>query len=140
MLKLEFLNGLNELKIPMAGSHISAGFPSPADDFLENRLDLSELLIKHPDATFYARVSGQSMEDEGIYDGDILIIDKSLNPKSGDIAVCYLDGEFTVKKIQIKNEECWLIPANPNYKPIRVTKDNDFVIWGIVTYTVKKHR
>jgi DNA polymerase V len=93
-----------KLKIPMAGTAISAGFPSPADDFLENRLDISQLLIQHPDSTFYARVQGSSMQDAGINDGDILIVDKSLTPQNNDIAVCFLDGEFTVKQIQIKKK------------------------------------
>ena len=141
MIKLEIFTDKNSpSKIPFAGSSVSAGFPSPADDFLEKRLDISEMLIQHPDATFYARVEGNSMQDAGIDDGDILIVDKSLQPKNGDIAVCYLDGEFTVKHISIKKNEVWLMPANKNYKPVKVSEDNDFVIWGIVTFTVKKHR
>ena len=124
----------------MAGTAISAGFPSPADDFLENRLDISQLLIQHPDSTFYARVQGSSMQDAGINDGDILIVDKSLTPQNNDIAVCFLDGEFTVKQIQIKKNEIWLIPANQKYPATKVTEENNFTIWGIVTYTVKKHR
>lgn len=141
MIKLEiFADKKLSTKIPFAGSAVSAGFPSPADDFLEKRLDIAELLIQHPDATFYARVEGSSMQDAGIDDGDILIVDKSLSPKNGDIAVCYLDGEFTVKHIAIKKNEVWLMPANKNYKPVKISEDNDFVIWGIVTFTVKKHR
>jgi DNA polymerase V len=141
MLKLEIFTGKNHrFEIPMAGTAISAGFPSPADDFLERRLEISELLVKNPEATFYAKVQGNSMQDAGIDDGDILIVDKSLTPKNGDIAVCYLDGEFTVKKIEIKKQEIRLIPANNNYPPVKITEDHDFTIWGVVTFTVKKHR
>jgi DNA polymerase V len=141
MLKLEiYTEETGKKKIPMAGSSVSAGFPSPADDFLEKRLNISDLLIKNPDATFYARVQGTSMQDAGIEDGDILIVDKSISPKNGDIAVCFLDGEFTVKRIQIKKNEIWLVPANKNYPTVKISEDNDFIIWGIVTYTVKKHR
>ena len=137
MARLEFLKNQHSLKIPFAGAGVSAGFPSPADDFLENRLDISDLLIAHPEATFYARVNGTSMQDEGINDGDILIIDKSLQAKSGDIAVCYLDGEFTVKKIDIRNEEVRLVPANTQFPAIQVLPENNFIIWGIVTFVIK---
>lgn len=126
-----------ELELPLIPGGISAGFPSPALDFIDLSIDLNKHLIKHPSATFYGRAKGHSMRDEGIYDGDLLIIDKSIEPIDGKIAVCYIDGEFTVKKIRFINNECWLMPANPNYKPIKINEDNDFLIWGIVTHVIK---
>ena len=130
----------SELVLPIADGGIKAGFPSPAQDFLDLAIDLNKELIKHPASTFYGRVKGDSMIDAGIYDGDILIIDKSLDPRDGDMAVCYIDGEFTIKHIKIEKKAIWLIPANEQYQPIKVTEDNDFLIWGIVTYSIKKQR
>lgn len=129
-----------QLVLPIADGGIKAGFPSPAQDFMDLSIDLNKELVKHPSSTFYGRVSGDSMIDAGIYDGDILIIDKSLEPKDGDMAVCFIDGEFTIKYIKIEEKVIWLVPANANYKPIKVTEDNDFLIWGIVTYSIKKQR
>lgn len=126
-----------KIKLPMAQQGISAGFPSPADDFLDLSIDLNKELIKHPYATFYGRVSGDSMIGAGLDDGDLLVIDKSLEPRDGKIAVCFLDGEFTVKRIKLEANAIWLMPENKKYNPIRVTKDNEFVIWGIVTSVIK---
>jgi DNA polymerase V len=126
-----------ELKLPFVENGISAGFPSPAEDFLDSVIDLNKELIKNPDATFFGRVKGYSMKNAGLNDGDLLIIDKSLEPKNGKIAVCFIDGEFTVKRIKIEKNVCWLIPENDDYKPIKVTQDNDFLIWGIVTTVIK---
>ena len=117
---------------------ISAGFPSPANDYLDACIDLNKELIKNPCSTFFGRVKGLSMKDAGIDDEDILIIDKSIIPKSGMTAVCFVDGEFTLKKISLGNNCITLLPANTNYKPIVVTEQNDFLIWGIVTYVIKK--
>lgn len=117
---------------------ISAGFPSPAEDFKEQRLSLDRELIKNKDATFFARVSGQSMIGAGLDDNDLLVIDRSLEPANNKIAVCFLDGEFTVKRLKVNTEGVWLQPENPNYPIIKVTDDNDFVIWGIVTNVIKK--
>lgn len=119
---------------------IKAGFPSPAQDYISQTIDLNKELIHHPACTFCGRVSGDSMKDAGLSDGDILVIDKSMEPRSGDMAVCYIDGEFTIKYIRIELDVIWLIPANEKYHPIRVTKDNDFIIWGIVTYSIKNHK
>lgn len=126
-----------ELEIPTVQGGISAGFPSPAMDFIDLSIDLNKHLIKHPASTFYGRVKGQSMKDEGINDGDLLVIDKSIEPIDGKIAVCYIDGEFTIKTIKFEKDGCWLIPANENYKPIKVSPENDFLIWGIVTHVIK---
>lgn len=117
---------------------ISAGFPSPADDFKEERLSLDEELIKNKEATFFARVSGQSMIDAGLDDNDLLVIDKSLEPEHNRIAVCFLDGDFTVKRLKVTKDGVWLQPENSNYKPIEITQENEFVIWGIVTSVIKK--
>ena len=117
---------------------ISAGFPSPADDFKQERLSLDSELIKNKEATFFARVCGQSMIDAGLNDNDLLVIDRSLPPSHNRIAVCFLDGEFTVKRLKVEGDEVWLQPENKQYKSIRVTPENDFVIWGIVTNVIKK--
>lgn len=126
-----------ELDLPIVEAGISAGFPSPADDFLDASIDLNKILVTNKDATFYGRVKGDSMIDAGLSDGDLLIIDKSLEPKDGKIAVCFIDGEFTVKRIKITNKCIYLVAENKNYKPIKVTDDNDFLIWGIVTTVIK---
>ena len=117
---------------------ISAGFPSPAEDFKQERLSLDNELIKNKEATFFARVSGQSMVDAGLSDNDLLVIDRSLSPENNKIAVCFLDGEFTVKRLKVEKDEVWLQPENKNYQPIKITEENDFVIWGIVTNVIKK--
>jgi|SRR6185437_7195529 len=126
------------LSLPFALSGIVAGFPSPASDYIEQSLDLNSLVIRNPSSTFYGRVKGNSMIDAGIAEGDIVVIDKSLQPQSNMIAVCYIDGEFTVKRIEIKKDIIYLMPANQSFKPIKVTEENNFLIWGIVTYIIKK--
>lgn len=117
---------------------ISAGFPSPANDFSETRISLDDELIQNKDATFFAKVKGQSMIDAGLDDNDLLVIDRSLEPANNKIAVCFLDGEFTVKRLRVEKNEVWLQPENPNYPIINITEDNDFMIWGIVTSVIKK--
>lgn len=117
---------------------ISAGFPSPADDFKETRISLDEELIKNKEATFFARVSGQSMIGAGLDDNDLLVIDRSIEPANNRIAVCFLDGEFTVKRLRVEGTDVWLKPENPNYPVIKITEDNNFIIWGIVTSVIKK--
>ena len=126
-----------ELALEYISTGISAGFPSPAADFIDTKIDLNKHLIKHPSSTFYGRVKGDSMKDAGIHDGDLLVIDKSLEPQNGKIAICYIDGEFTVKRIKLEKDTCWLMPENEKYKPIKVTADNEFLIWGIVTHVIK---
>lgn len=127
-----------ELELPFAKDGISAGFPSPANDYLDLSLDLNKALIKNPSATFYGKVKGLSMIEAGIDEGDILIIDKSLEPKNNALAVCFIDGEFTLKKIKKEKNKLMLMPANKDYEPINITDDNEFAIWGIVTYVIKK--
>lgn len=128
------------LSLQYADEGIRAGFPSPAQDYMEQAIDLNKELIRHPASTFYGRVVGNSMSGEGIEEGDILVIDKSLELMDGDLAICFINGEFTVKRVKLEKDFAWLVPSNPDYQPIKVTKDDEFTIWGIVTYTVKKNR
>lgn len=126
------------LDLPFVNQGISAGFPSPADDFLDIKIDLNREFIKNPNSTFYARVRGNSMIGAGLRDGDLLIIDRSLEPEHKKIAVCFIDGEFTVKRIKKEKDSIWLMPENKEYPPIKVDETNDFVIWGVVTTVIKK--
>lgn len=138
---LEFFTASTEtaVELPLVGEAVRAGFPSPAEDFTEVSIDLNVELLRNPASTFFCRVSGDSMQDMGINDGDLLVVDKSLEPQDGKVAVCYIDGEFTLKEIKIEKDCCWLIPANKNFKPIKVTEDNEFVVWGVVTYAIKAY-
>ena len=129
---------VNDSGAPFFDTGISAGFPSPAEDFKEHRLSLDEELVTNKEATFFARVSGQSMINAGLNDNDLLVIDRSLEPEDGKIAVCFLDGEFTVKRLRVSENEMWLQPENPDYPIIKITDENDFVIWGIVTNVIKR--
>jgi DNA polymerase V len=126
-----------DIDLPFVDTGISAGFPSPADDFIELSIDLNKTLIKNKDTTFFAKVKGHSMKNAGIYDGDLLVIDKSLEPQNNKIAICQIDGEFTVKRIKIEENIVWLIAENEDYKPIKVTPENEFMIWGIVIHSIK---
>ena len=138
--KLTFLKPENENNIGqwLVEQGISAGFPSPADDFKEIRISLDKELVKNKEATFYARVSGNSMEDAGLSDGDLIVIDRSLNPESNKIAVCFIGGDFTVKRIIKKEGKLYLNPENKNYKKIIIGEEDQLIIWGIVTYVIKK--
>ncbi|MBP6976521.1 translesion error-prone DNA polymerase V autoproteolytic subunit [Candidatus Dojkabacteria bacterium] len=124
--------------IPLVGSTVSAGFPSPAEDFVECQLDISQKIIKNPSSTFLVRANGNSMKDKGIQDGDILVVDKSLEATNNSVIIAYIDGEFTVKRFVKKGNKVILYPANHNYKPITVTTENDFMVWGVVTYVLHK--
>ena len=117
---------------------ISAGFPSPADDFKEIRISLDKELVKNRAATFYARVSGESMVGAGLDDGDLLVTDRSLDPENGKIAVCFVDGEFTVKRIKKEEDRLYLMPENKKYKRIEIKEENELIIWGVVEYVIKK--
>lgn len=127
-----------ELSLPLLPFDISAGFPSPALDFVDISIDLNKHLIERPSATYYGRVQGESMKDAGINNGDLIIIDKSIEPGHGKIAVCYLNGEFTLKRIKIDPSGLWLMPENERYPPLKVEEESDLTIWGIVTYIIKK--
>lgn len=124
--------------LSLAGGSISAGFPSPADDFKESKISIDQEVIKNESATFYARVVGQSMQGAGLDDGDLIVIDRSQEPDNGKIAVCYVDGEFTVKRLKVENECIYLMPENKKYKSLKVTEENQLIIWGVVTYVIKK--
>ena len=117
---------------------VHAGFPSPAEDIPGTALDINKLVVKNPASTFFARVSGDSMEGDGIRDGDILVIDKSEEPRDGAIAVCFINGEFTVKRLRIQDKSITLVPSNPRYRPVTIREGDDLTIWGIVRYVIKK--
>ena len=121
----------NNQELPFYASGIKAGFPSPAADFDESKISLDAVLVKNRDATFYAKASGTSMIGAGIDDGDIMVIDRSLEPTNNKIAVCCIDGEFTVKRIKLNKEGIYLMPENKEFKPIKVTEDNVLIIWGM---------
>lgn len=129
-----------ELALTFADGGIRAGFPSPAQDYMGESIDLNRELVRHPATTFYARAVGNSMKGCGIDDGDLLVIDKSIEPREGDIVVAFIDGEFTLKKVKPGPDgSClWLMPANEDYPPIKVTEDNHFVVWGVLTYNIKR--
>ena len=149
-----------ETLAPMMESGVHAGFPSPAQDYINSFIDLNKELVRHPAATFFARVVGDSMVDADVNEGDVLVVDKSIEPKEGDMAVCFIDGEFALKYISfrdpadvshtvkasrpgvsydiLKHQRIWLLPANEKYPPIEVTESNDFTVWGVVTYVIKK--
>ena len=127
----------SKIKLPFINHGVSAGFPSPAMDFMESSIDLNKELVENPIATFYVQVEGNSMIDAGIHDKDLLVVDRSLEPRNNKIAICLLDGEFTVKRIKIEKDIVWLIAENEDYQPIKVTPENDFMIWGIVINSIK---
>ena len=119
---------------------VKAGFPSPAEDIRE-KLDLIKLLVKHKASTFFFRVDGVSMVDSGMDEGDILIVDRAIDPYNNCKAVCYIDGEYTVKRVEMLDNGIRLMPANElntAYKPIEITPENNFVIWGVVSWVIKK--
>ena len=144
MPKLTLLKGDFASKLALAlAPTIKAGFPSPAEDYLHDSLDFNHDLIKNPEATFYGRVSGDSMIEAGICDGDIAVIDRSLQPIDGDIIVAYVNGEFTIKYLSLSHKDEGYIelkPANPNYSPIRIDADDNFRVWGVVVWTIKQWR
>lgn len=136
-IEIKELNRGENVNISFLESKVPAGFPSPAQDSDSDILDLNRELISSPSSTFCARVTGDSMIDCGIDDGDILIIDKALTPHDGSIAVCYIDGDFTVKRISIKENGIYLVPENKRYEPIKVSEESNFQVWGIVTHIIK---
>lgn len=139
--QLYMIDTTTELPLQYADGGIRAGFPSPAQDYISNSIDLNKELIEHPASTFYAKVVGDSMSGEGITEGDILVIDKSVEPEHGDLAVCCLDGEFTLKRLNFASgNHLYLMPSNRKYRPIEVTRDNSFMVWGVVLYTIKANR
>ena len=126
------------LSIPFYESKVPAGFPSPAEDFMDLDLNLQEYLVQHPSATFCVRVTGDSMQNAGIFSGDVMVVDRALEPKNNTIVLAVLDGEFTVKRIQKKGRQLFLKPENEAFKPIQITEEMDFKVWGVVTHIIHK--
>lgn len=126
------------LRLPLFGSKVQAGFPSPADDYVAEQLDLHQLLVKREAATFYVRVQGDSMVDAGIREGDILVVDRSITPADGKIVIAVLNGELTVKELSIKPQGIQLLPRNDAYPPIDVPQESDLTVWGVVTGVVRQ--
>jgi len=126
------------LKLPFYNSSVSAGFPSPAEDYIEKHLDLNEFLIPHPASTFLVRVSGYSMVNAGIHSGDILVVDRSLKTFDKNIVVAIIDGEFTVKRLRIKKQKLFLEPESDLFEPIEISDKHNFEIWGIVTAVIRQ--
>ena len=123
---------------PLFEHYVEAGFPSPADDYIEKTLDLNELCIQHPSATFYVRIKGESMVDAHIYPGDIVIIDRAIESASGKIILAVLNGEFTIKRL-IKENNTWILKAENNaYQPIQIKPNDTFEVWGVITYVIHK--
>jgi DNA polymerase V len=126
------------LERPLLGSNVPAGFPSPAQDYIEATLDLNDYLIAHPTSTFFVRVEGYSMIEAGIHPDDILIVDRAIEAIHNKIIIAILDGELTVKRLNIVDKVYWLVPENSQYEPILITESNDFAVWGVVTYVIHK--
>jgi len=125
---------------PLVAWHISCGFPSPAEDYRESELDINALVIAHPDATFYVRVSGDSMEGAGICEGDVLVVDRALDARENAIIVALVNGEFTVQRLLTIDDTLFLIPENPRYDPLPITEEMEFRVWGIATYCIHRLR
>jgi DNA polymerase V len=125
-----------ECERPLFMVPVMAGFPSPAEDYIEGKLDLNRHLIKHPAATFFVKVAGDSMIDAGIHPGDILIVDRSLEPADKKVVIAVINGELTVKRIRMKNGRIYLMPENKNYKPVEIEKEMKFDVWGVVTNVI----
>jgi len=123
-------------ELPLFIASISAGFPSPADDYIDKKLDLNEFLIKHPSATFFVRVSGDSMIDAGIKNGDILIVDRAIESTNGSIVIAIVNGELTVKRIKKNNEKLYLMPENSDFDTIEITPETQFEVWGVVIHSI----
>lgn len=137
---LQFINPYNiKVNLPFKiEGVVSAGFPSPATDYIDKELNFKELFIKNESSTFFVQVSGNSMINSGIFDGDILVIDKSLDPTDNSILVCFIDGEFTIKRVSKIEGNYYLIPDNPQFKPIKIDEHSDFRLWGVVTFAIHK--
>ncbi len=148
-MKLKFLNtndhfsfyAMEDAKlsgVPVFGDAVSAGFPSPAEDYLDVDLNLHEYLVQNPAATFCVRANGDSMVDANIQSGDVMVVDRALDPNNNSIVLAVLDGEFTVKRIKKNEDELYLMPANEQYQPVKITDDMDFQVWGVVTFIIHK--
>jgi DNA polymerase V len=139
-MKINILKADRGSTLPLLASHLPAGFPSPADDYIEEGIDLNTILVKRPASTFFIRVQGHSMEGARIYSGDVLVVDRSLEPKDSDIIVAALGGEFTVKRLRLKKGKGYLQADHPDYLDIPLSEASDFQVWGVVTYVITKAR
>lgn len=139
MIEIFYIDKSTRFELPLFSDTVPAGFPSPADDYIENNLDLNKYLIQHPSSTFYIKVNGDSMIEANIYCGDILIIDRSIKIQNNDIALVILNGSFTVKRLRIMGEIILLVPENEKYKTVEVSKEMDFEVWGKVVWSIHKH-
>ncbi len=148
-MKFKFLNTNKDLifysiedaslgDVPLFGDAVPAGFPSPADDYLDMDLNLHDYLVQNPSATFCVKAIGDSMIDAGIESSDVMVIDRALTPKNNDIILAVVEGEFTVKRIKKSNDELYLMPANENYRPMKITTEMNFQVWGVVTFIIHK--
>jgi DNA polymerase V len=126
----------SECVIPLLTHQIPAGFPSPADDYLEDTLDLNRYLIKHPAATYFVRVQGESMAGAGISSGDLLIVDRAVEVTDNKVIVAHIDGEFTIKRVCKKGKSWYLVPDSPHFEPIEITDELNFIAWGVITYVI----
>jgi DNA polymerase V len=136
-LPIRKLNQLPTLvDLPLFGSKIPAGFPSPADDHLEATIDLNRQFVRHPAATFFVRVKGFSMIKAGIHDGDMLIVDRSLEAQSGSIVIAIVNGDLTLKRLLIEGNKVWLIPENPEFQPLQITDGMELQVWGVVAHVI----
>ena len=138
ILEIKKLEESSDLSLQLFENRIQAGFPSPAQGAFADTVDLNHELINNPAATFCARVIGDSMIDSGINEGDMLIIDRSIEPNDGDIAVCFIDGDFTVKRLSVREDGVFLTPANASFPEIQVTEDSSFQVWGVVSHIIKR--
>lgn len=136
---LEFIKALHGAPLSLFLNSIPAGFPSPAEGYMDE-LDLNQLLVAHPAATFFVRVQGESMKEANIHSGDVLVVDRSLTPKNRNIVVAVLNGEFTVKRISKQGDQLFLASENRAFSPIEVREGEDFQVWGVVTYVIHKSR
>ena len=138
--KLDFFlpDEKTQCALPLFSASVQAGFPSPAEDHIEQTLDLNKLLIQHRAATFFVRVQGASMQDAHIHSGDILIVDRALEPKDGQIVIAVVNGEFTVKRLQVRGDVLFLVAENPKYPPLKIDDPDTFQVWGSVTYVIHK--
>ena len=137
-LAFQFPTRRGRCPLPLYLSPVAAGFPSPAEDYIDRKLDLNEHLVRNPAATFFVRVDGESMRDAGIASGDLLVVDRAVNPRNGSIVVAALDGELTVKRLRHDNGRLFLVPDNPDYAPLEIQPEASFQVWGVVTYVIHK--
>lgn len=134
------MKNVSKYTIPFCQSSVMAGFPSPAQDYIEERVNILNKIVKNPSSTFLVRTKGNSMEEKGIQDGDILVVDKSLQAKNNSVVIAYIDGEFTVKRFFQDKKGITLYPANSMYEPIKVNPESDFLVWGVVTFVIHEYK